>query len=169
MLPSYMVPEFFMELQQMPLTRNGKLDRQALPEPDRAAASAVYIKPATETEARLAALWQDVLGAERVGAADHFFELGGHSLNAMTLISRIQRDLDIDISMKELFRYPTIRELADRIDSAGHSIHQYTKYLDKMTPENRRLFFKNEREHIVNDIGTAGYDLAVCQLCWHSG
>ncbi|MCY7858964.1 non-ribosomal peptide synthetase [Bacillus sonorensis] len=158
MLPSYMVPEFFMELQQMPLTRNGKLDRQALPEPDRAAASAVYIKPATETEARLAALWQDVLGAERVGAADHFFELGGHSLNAMTLISRIQRDLDIDISMKELFRYPTIRELADRIDSAGHSIHQYTKYLDKMTPENRRLFFKNEREHIVNDIGTAGYD-----------
>ncbi|ATH92008.1 non-ribosomal peptide synthetase [Bacillus glycinifermentans] len=158
-LPSYMMPEFFAELEQMPLTPNGKLDRKALPEPDRKSAENVYVEPETETEERLAALWQEVLGVERIGAADHFFELGGQSLKAMTLMTYIQQELKTAISIKELFRFPTVRELAGRIDAAAaQSANRYIKYLEKMTPENRKLFFENERDHIVNDIGTTGYD-----------
>ncbi|WP_270572258.1 non-ribosomal peptide synthetase [Bacillus glycinifermentans] len=120
-LPSYMVPDFFTEIPSLPLTANGKLDRQALPEPDRATAADSYVEPATKTEAQLAGIWQEILGVERVGATDHFFKLGGHSLKAMSLISRIHQDMESDMRLREVFSHPTVRELASWIDRNGRT------------------------------------------------
>ena len=76
-LPDYMVPARIVVLEAMPLTPNGKLDRKALPEPDFAGAGVGYVAPRSATERKLAAIWQEVLGLERVGVTDNFFELGG--------------------------------------------------------------------------------------------
>ncbi|WP_197196800.1 non-ribosomal peptide synthetase [Bacillus sonorensis] len=116
-LPAYMMPSALTELERMPVTSNGKLDRKALPEPKRL--SSAYTEPATATEARLAVLWQEVLGVERVGATDHFFELGGHSLKAMTLIARIHQELEAEVPLRELFLHPTVRDLAVWIEANG--------------------------------------------------
>ncbi|WP_283234829.1 phosphopantetheine-binding protein, partial [Pseudoalteromonas phenolica] len=78
--PDYMVPAAFVVLDALPLSANGKVNRDALPEPDMEALRAEYIAPQTETEIRLSEIWQQVLGLEKVGITDSFFELGGHSL-----------------------------------------------------------------------------------------
>ena len=91
-LPEYMVPAAFVRLEALPLTPNGKLDRKALPAPDDdALVQRVYEAPQGQIEETLAALWQELLGVERVGRQDHFFELGGHSLLAVRLLGRVQR------------------------------------------------------------------------------
>ncbi|MBX5859973.1 pyoverdine non-ribosomal peptide synthetase PvdD, partial [Pseudomonas aeruginosa] len=79
-LPDYMVPAHLMLLERMPLTVNGKLDRQALPQPDASLSQQAYRAPGSELEQRIAAIWAEILGVERVGLDDNFFELGGHSL-----------------------------------------------------------------------------------------
>ncbi|MEJ5904810.1 amino acid adenylation domain-containing protein, partial [Pseudomonas kermanshahensis] len=111
-LPGHMVPQAFIRLDQWPLTRHGKLDRRALPEPDAAQLiSQGYEAPASETEAAMASVWADVLGVERVGRHDNFFELGGHSLLAVTLIERLrQQGLQTDVRV--LFGQPTVAALA---------------------------------------------------------
>ncbi|MDI3412148.1 condensation domain-containing protein [Bacillus sonorensis] len=116
-LPPYMVPSFFTELQSMPLTSNGKLDRRALPEPERIASVGSYVKPDTATEELLAVLWQETLGLKRIGADEDFFELGGHSLKAMTLIWRIHKEFRTEVPLRQLFRFPTIRGLGAWIDA----------------------------------------------------
>ena len=83
-VPEYMVPSYLVEMERIPLTANGKVDRKALPEPQGLVqAGSEYVAPRSETEAKLAAIWQDVLGlSQPVGIRDDFFELGGHSLKA---------------------------------------------------------------------------------------
>ena len=116
-LPRYMHPTTIMVLPTLPLNRNGKIDRDALPAaittpPDAAAPRSA---PSTDTESRLAAIWSEVLGVERVGVHDDFFELGGHSLRATQLVSRIRRDFGTDIALRAIFDHPTIAELAHLI------------------------------------------------------
>ncbi|WP_435541504.1 lichenysin non-ribosomal peptide synthetase LicA [Bacillus paralicheniformis] len=112
-LPGYMIPSVFMQLQELPLTGNGKVDRRALPEPDVAqAAQKEYTAPRSRTEAQLADLWQEVLNVPKIGVHDNFFELGGHSLIGMTLIARIQQEMNVDLQLKDLFQAPTIETLA---------------------------------------------------------
>ncbi|WP_235949636.1 non-ribosomal peptide synthetase, partial [Paenibacillus glycinis] len=95
-LPSYMVPSYYVQLEQLPLTPNGKLDRKALPAPEGQLATGVaYVAPRSELEQAVASIWQDVLGVAQVGVHDNFFELGGHSLRAMTLLSRLHRELGV--------------------------------------------------------------------------
>ncbi|KOS00727.1 non-ribosomal peptide synthetase, partial [Paenibacillus polymyxa] len=85
-LPDYMIPSYFMRIAKVPLTINGKLDRKALPLPDgRINTGTEYAAPSGEVEERLALLWQDILGIEKVGRNDNFFMLGGHSLKATSL------------------------------------------------------------------------------------
>ncbi|WP_051240536.1 non-ribosomal peptide synthetase [Paenibacillus alvei] len=115
-LPSYMIPSHFIRLEKMPLTPNGKLDRKALPAPEGTLSTGTeYIAPRTTTEAKLAQLWQEVLGLERVGIHDNFFDIGGHSLRAMTLVSRIHQTLEAEIPLRDVFRCPTVEEMAQAI------------------------------------------------------
>ncbi|RXT13597.1 non-ribosomal peptide synthetase [Ammoniphilus sp. CFH 90114] len=111
-LPDYMLPTYFMKLEQMPLTVNGKLDRQALPKPERGRLSSQYVSPHSAFEEILAEIWQEVLGIKRIGMIENFFELGGHSLRAMTLVSHINLRMGTEVPLRELFQHPTIRELA---------------------------------------------------------
>ncbi|MFN0226054.1 non-ribosomal peptide synthase/polyketide synthase, partial [Paenibacillus sp. KR2-11] len=115
-LPGYMIPSHFVQLEQMPLTPNGKIDRKALPAPQGGMLTgASYVEPRTPLEAKLAEIWQDVLGTGKVGATDHFFELGGHSLRVTALASRVGRELNVTLPLKDVFAYPTLAELAQRI------------------------------------------------------
>ncbi|WP_270572260.1 non-ribosomal peptide synthetase [Bacillus glycinifermentans] len=118
-LPPYMVPQFLSQLHSMPLTANGKIARQTLPEPERVTPSGQYVPPATATEANLAALWREVLECERVGVHDHFFELGGHSLKAMRLTWRIKQEMNLNVPLQAIFQYPRIRQLAGHIASSN--------------------------------------------------
>ncbi|MCZ8519464.1 MULTISPECIES: non-ribosomal peptide synthetase [Paenibacillus] len=121
-LPEYMIPARFVTLETMPLTPSGKLDRKALPAPDRSHAlngGAPYEAPETEAEQKLAALWQAVLGVERVGRGDSFFGLGGHSLKATVLFSRIRKEWEGDIPLRLIYERPTLRELAASLESPG--------------------------------------------------
>jgi amino acid adenylation domain-containing protein len=112
MLPDYMVPSAYVELAALPLSPNGKLDRRALPEPgDDAHVTRRYEEPQGETERRLAAIWSEVLGVERVGRHDNFFELGGHSLLAIRLIERMRR-ADLHADVRALFLATTLSALA---------------------------------------------------------
>ncbi|WP_416768984.1 amino acid adenylation domain-containing protein [Pseudomonas sp. RHF3.3-3] len=112
LLPDYMLPAAYVQLERLPLTPNGKLDRKALPTPDSSAyASRVYEAPVGEVEIKLAALWEDLLQVERVGRHDHFFELGGHSLLAVSLIERM-RQADLEADVRVLFGQPTLAQVA---------------------------------------------------------
>jgi amino acid adenylation domain-containing protein len=113
-LPEYMVPSAIVVLDELPLTSNGKVDRRRLPEPVLAGRDAHtrYAMPRTGLERSLTEVWQEVLGAERVGIHDNFFDLGGHSLLLINVWRKIKDDLAIDVSIVELMKYPTVASLA---------------------------------------------------------
>ncbi|MBV9791548.1 MAG: amino acid adenylation domain-containing protein, partial [Chloroflexi bacterium] len=121
-LPEYMLPSAFVALPALPRTPNGKLNRRMLPEPEgvRPALDVGYIEPRTEIERAVAAVWADVLQVERVGMDDNFFDLGGHSLLLVQLHSKLVQALGREISVIDLFKYPTISALAEylRLDTA---------------------------------------------------
>jgi len=118
-LPYYMTPAAFVTLDQLPLTLNGKIDRNQLPQPDYGAAAAdQYAPPQTETEHALAKLWSDVLTVERVGIHSSFFALGGYSLLAHRLINRIAKEMGVRLSLLMFFDTPTIAEIGRYIDFA---------------------------------------------------
>ena len=119
-LPDYMIPAYFMRLEKIPLTPNGKVDRKALPEPQPTDAADKYIAPRNPLEETLATTWSEVLGMEkdRISIDADFFQLGGHSLTGTRLISRIHRELNVRVPIAELFRNPTIIGLADCIRKA---------------------------------------------------
>src|SRR5262249_31239633 len=102
-LPNYMVPSHIVMLDELPLTPAGKIDRKSLPLPDTwSQADEDYVAPRTAKEAVICRIWTEVLGVERVGVADNFFALGGHSLKATQAVSRIHRELSIDIPLREI-------------------------------------------------------------------
>jgi acyl carrier protein len=103
----------------LPLTANGKLDRQALPTPDLSAAAVEgYVAPQTPVEEVVAGIWQELLHVERVGVTDNFFELGGHSLLATQVISRLRSVLAVDVPLRSLFEQPTVAGLAQFVEAA---------------------------------------------------
>jgi amino acid adenylation domain-containing protein len=118
-LTEYMVPSAFVTLQRFPLTANGKLDRKALPAPDRfAVVTRQYEAPMGEIEATIAKIWQELLGVDQVGRNAQFFELGGHSLTVVTLIERLrQHGLILDV--KSVFTAPTLSAMAAAVAQAG--------------------------------------------------
>jgi amino acid adenylation domain-containing protein len=125
-LPEYMLPAAFVQLDALPLTPSGKVDRRALPAPDgqRPEMERVYIAPRTPVEKALAKIWSDILGVERVGVHDNFFELGGHSLLATQVVSRVRAELQVELPLRRLFEAPTVAELVvgvvlSRAEQAG--------------------------------------------------
>ena len=110
-LPEYMVPNLFVQLDQLPTTPNGKLDRKALPQPDAVQAQR-FTAPGTATEQALAQIWQHVLGVNQVGLDDNFFELGGDSIVSIQVVSRA-RQAGLTLTPRDLFQYQTLRSLAE--------------------------------------------------------
>ena len=119
-LPDYMMPQAFVTLASLPATASGKIDRRALPPPEGQHMLSVgeHVAPRTDTEQRLAALWQDVLGVSRVSIRDNFFDLGGHSGIAVRLAGRIGSEFGIALPVSRLFQALDIEQLATFVDAA---------------------------------------------------
>ncbi|MCF5653299.1 amino acid adenylation domain-containing protein, partial [Pseudomonas syringae] len=137
-LPAYMIPVAYVLLDAMPLTPNGKLDRKALPAPDSdALINREYEAPQGETEAQIAAIWQDLLGVARIGRHDNFFELGGHSLLAVSLIGRM-RQLGLSTDIRVLFSQPTLAALAAAVGGSTDIVvpaNLITEDCQRITPD----------------------------------
>lgn len=116
-LPGYLVPNAFLRLDAFPLDANGKVDRSALPAPDRSTGDRPYRAPATSTEIAVAEVWSEVLGVERPGADDSFFDLGGHSLAAARAVMRLSSGLRREVGVRLLFREPVLAGFAATIDA----------------------------------------------------
>ncbi|MGE5340111.1 MAG: amino acid adenylation domain-containing protein [Candidatus Omnitrophota bacterium] len=116
-VPDYMVPAYFMKVEKIPLTPNGKVNRKLLPEPEYVGLRASYSPPRNPIETKFVELWSEILGTpiEQTGIDTNFFDMGGHSLKATILISRLHKAFNVKVPLVELFRTPTIRELAQYI------------------------------------------------------
>jgi acyl carrier protein len=119
-LPEYMTPAAYVVIDEIPITAHGKIDRAALPEPE-VGSGADYREPADGTERRVADLFAELLGRDRVGADDSFFDLGGHSLLATKLVAAVRSQFNVDIGVREVFELGTVARVAERIDSTSAS------------------------------------------------
>ncbi|EPY04932.1 bacitracin synthetase 1, partial [Paenibacillus alvei TS-15] len=149
-LPGYMIPSFFVQLDKLPLSPNGKIDRQALPAPE-GAGGAEYVAPRTALEARLTDIWKSVLGIERIGVKDNFFDLGGHSLKATTLVARMHKELDVDVSLRIIFQSPVLEQLAQAIESMEQKLHASIKPAEArehypVSSAQKRMYILNQLE-----------------------
>jgi amino acid adenylation domain-containing protein len=113
-LPDYMIPSIYVELDQLPTTPTGKIDRKALPEPShtRPLLDVSYVSFRSETEKQLVRIWEDGLNVRPIGIHDNFFDLGGHSLNATRIVSRVFQHFRLKIPLQTLFQSPTVAEMA---------------------------------------------------------
>jgi amino acid adenylation domain-containing protein len=116
-LPPFMVPSTFVELDELPITPNGKLDRTSLPAPDgaRPRLERPYAAPETPVQETLASVWREVLGIDRVGIDDDFFHLGGHSMLAVRMAARVRDTFGLELALAQVFEHPTIRELGGSV------------------------------------------------------
>ncbi|WP_291580200.1 amino acid adenylation domain-containing protein [Clostridium sp. UBA6640] len=128
-VPDYMIPSFFVQLDKIPVTPNGKVDRKALSELDRSIATvSEYEAPRNEIEEKLSTIWKEVLKVDRVGINDNFFELGGHSLKAISIAEKTYKQLDIKIPITQILNKETIKEITmDILDN------EFIEYLEKIT------------------------------------
>jgi acyl carrier protein len=119
-LPEYMVPGAFVMLEEMPVTSNGKLDRNALPAPVQRnrVLEADYVEPRTGEEKFLCQVWSEVLRLDRVGIFDNFLELGGNSLMATQVVSRVRDNLGVELPLTAMFDAPTVARLGPALQSA---------------------------------------------------
>lgn len=158
-LPSYMLPAHYVELEKLPLTANGKINRKALPDPAGLETGTAYLAPRTITEQKLVLLWQEVLERERVGVKDNFFELGGHSLRATRLSTQIHKEFEVELGLKELFETVVLEDQAQLIDRASktsfNSIQPVAEQADYVVSSSqRRLWVLSQFED-----GNAAYNV----------
>jgi acyl carrier protein len=132
-LPDYMIPSYFVQIEKIPLTPNGKVDRKSLPGPDKSlAVTTGYVPPGNEIEKQLIEIWQKLLNAKKIGINDNFFELGGHSLLAMNMVLRIQTCFDIEIPLGEIFDNPRIAQIAKYIQTREEKIKKFEQILTEI-------------------------------------
>ena len=151
-LPEYMVPSVFVLMEKFPLTPNGKVDRKALPAPERSRSdlAEAYVEPRTALERVLAGIWSQVLGVERVGVDDNFFELGGHSLLVTQLLSRVYEACQVKLPMRYIFEAPTVAGLATRMiqeeEQPGdlEKIAELLEEIDALSEEDTHLLLAQE-------------------------
>jgi len=155
-LPHYMIPSYFVQMEKMPLTANGKIDRKALPEPGLPGEERTGTVPRDKTEKTLAGIWSDILTApkETIRIDDDFFERGGHSLKVTVLASRIHKAFNIKIPLAEIFRLSTIRGLSYHIKEAGETEFLFINAVEE--GEYYPLSLTQRRLFILNEIGAVG-------------
>ena len=166
-LPEYMVPALWVELESMPLTPNGKIDKKALPDPDASElTSNEYVAPQTELEAKMAVIWEKVLQLERVGVNTDFFELGGHSLLAMRLVSAIRKEMEVELAIRDVFVYPTIARLSAHVATVNPGLLLPPVEVLHPRPERIPLSFSQERLWFIDKLeGSVHYHVpAVLRL-----
>ena len=161
-LPDYMIPRIFLELEEFPLTATGKIDRKKLAARDTAhlLSPPAYVPARTPLESQLVAIWQALLGIEKVGVDENFFVRGGNSLKAVLLVGRIHRELKVKIPLAEIFRIPTIRQLAAHISTAAAAVYEGLRPVEKrdyypLSPAQARLYLL----HQLDTSGT-GYNIS---------
>ncbi|WP_339232005.1 plipastatin non-ribosomal peptide synthetase PpsC [Bacillus sp. FSL M8-0071] len=165
LLPGYMVPAYMIEMEQWPVTPSGKLDRNALPAPGGAADAETYTAPRNVTEMKLSQLWEDVLKNGPVGIHDNFFDRGGHSLKATALVSRITKEFDVQVPLKDVFAHPTVEGLAAVIREGTDSPYEAIKPVEKqeiypVSSAQKRIYVLQQLED-----GGTGYNMpAVLEL-----
>lgn len=154
LLPDYMQPAFIIPLSEFPMTRNGKLDRRALQNTmhrnlQGLQAQESFVAPRTPLETHLAELWCDLLGLDRVGIYQNFFEIGGHSLLATKIIARLLKNPGVEVSLKTLFKFPTIATLAEQVQALANQPHNSPNSIPRisespaypLSPAQKRLWF----------------------------
>jgi amino acid adenylation domain-containing protein len=139
-LPDYMVPSFFIPVERIPLTPNGKVDRKALPKPGIDTEES-YIAPRNREEEGLAEIWSEVLGLKKnaIGIDSDFFQLGGHSLKATIMLGKIRKRFDVDFSLSEIFKTPSIRGICSQILLKTH-VQQQGKY-EPIVPVEKKEYY----------------------------
>jgi len=162
-LPEYMIPSSFVILKSLPLTANGKLDRNALPAPEEVASrETTFIAPRTPTEEVLAGIWAQLLGVPQVSINDNFFDLGGHSLLATQVISRIRTTFGIEIPLLQLFESANLAALAAQIEIAMRGEQQEIATITPVTRDkNLPLSFAQQRLWFFDQFepGSPSYNL----------
>jgi tyrocidine synthetase-3 len=153
-LPDYMIPAYFVPMKKLPLTPNGKIDRKALPEPE-ANTGDSYTAPGNKIEMKLAELFSKLLGiqTEKIGIHTHFFRAGGHSLKAAQLTAKIHNAFQVIVPIIEVFKHPTIRELAEYISQSGEEEYIPIEATEKkeyyaLSSIQKRLFLVQQMEGI---------------------
>ncbi|MET0398153.1 MAG: condensation domain-containing protein, partial [Longimicrobiaceae bacterium] len=162
-LPEYMVPSAFVALESVPLTANGKVDRRALPAPERGEDESRYVAPRTAAEEVLAGIWSEMLGMERVGAEDGFFELGGHSLLATQVVSRARQAFGVEVPLRALFEARTVAGLAGRIEALRSTGALTAPPMERVPREGPLpLSFAQQRLWVVDRLepGSPAYNMA---------
>lgn len=123
-LPEYMIPSFFIELDEIPITQNGKVDRKTLPNPNsKDSIRKENVAPRNEIEKKLVEIWEEILGVEKVGITDNFFQLGGNSLHIMQILSKVNKSMNVSFSIDVFFRNATIAALSNMLTSIDSTVH----------------------------------------------
>ncbi|TQV77376.1 amino acid adenylation domain-containing protein [Aliikangiella marina] len=152
-LPKYMLPSAVIAIESIPLTVNGKLDKKSLPSPlDSLSDASTYQAPDSEIESKLCDLWQNTLKVNKVGTNDNFFKLGGHSLLATRLVSAIRREFNIEMPIRTLFEYPTVKELSEIVKSTTNK--EVLPPVEKVNRDNKLpLSYAQQRLWFIDKLG----------------
>jgi len=153
-LPDYMIPRYFVHLREMPLTPSGKIDRNRLPEVDtKDETESAYEAPRTEMEKKVAAIWEEVLGVERIGITDDFIERGGHSLLVISVISKIHQEFNVELQLRDVFDNPTVKQLSRLIAASEEKVFSSIERVEEkdsyaVTSDQKRVFVLEQLEGI---------------------
>ena len=152
-LPIHMIPSYFVEMKELPLTINGKVDRKSLPIPDYQGTKEGYVAPRNEREHKLSIIWERVLGSKRIGMNDNFFEIGGDSILSIQIVSRAKQ-VGLQLTPKQIFEHQTIAELAQVVkEEQGVQAEQGIITGETiLTPIQQRFLHKIILTHIIESI-----------------
>ncbi|MBL6449160.1 amino acid adenylation domain-containing protein [Fulvivirga sp. 29W222] len=153
-LPEYMIPAYFIPLDEVPLTSNGKVDHKALPDPVGVNGSSQkdYVPPRNALQSKVLEIWTNILGKTSMGIHDNFFELGGHSLKATQFVSRIRKEMNADIRLSDVFLNPTIESVSACIAQAGRANYQQIEPVAEA--DSYEISYAQRRLWILNKLQT---------------